>query len=69
MRMKPAQREPIDSLCGATHSVLSLSRFAGFMIQRIENSPELPSRRAGGGFGHPVRIVLSQITVESKTNT
>ena len=23
----------------------------------IENSPELPSRRAGGGFGHPVRVV------------
>ncbi len=26
-------------------------------MQRIENSMELPSRRAGGGFGHSVRGV------------
>ena len=26
--------------------------FAGLLMLRIANSPELPSRRAGGGFGH-----------------
>ena len=25
---------------------------AGFLMQRIVASPELPSRRAGGAFGH-----------------
>ena len=56
-KQKPAQREPNDSPSGANHSFLSLSRFACFMMQRIANSPELPSRRAGGGFGHPDRVV------------
>ena len=32
--------------------------FAGFLMQRVVASPELPSRRAGGGFGHTVRVVL-----------
>ena len=66
MRMKPAPREPNDSPSGANRSVLSLSRFAGFMMQRIANSPELPSRRAGGGFGHPVRMVLPRTEVIPK---
>ncbi len=35
-KQKPAQRETSDSPSGANHSFLSLSRFAGFMVQRIE---------------------------------
>ena len=66
LKIKPAPREPNDSPSGANHSVLSLSRFAGFMMQRIANSPELPSRRAGGGFGHPVRMVLPRTEVIPK---
>ena len=31
--------------------------FAGFCIQYFESSTELPSRRAGGAFGHPDRVV------------
>ena len=37
--------------------------FRGLLIQRIVNSTELPSRRAGGGFGHIVRVVLPRISV------
>ncbi len=28
----------------------------------IADSPELPSRRAGGAFGHPVRVVFNDIS-------
>ena len=44
-------------------SFLSLSRFAGFWGSSIAYSTGLPSRRAGGGFGHPVRVVLPRIGV------
>ena len=39
-----------DSLRG--ESIISLSG--------IVNSTKLPSRRAGGAYGHPVRLVLPQ---------
>ena len=38
-------------------------RHRGLLIQCIANCTELPSRRAGGGFGHPVRVVLPRIGV------
>ena len=31
-------------------------------MQHIENSMELPSRRAGGGFGHSDRVVSNDIS-------
>ena len=44
-------------------SFLSISRFAGFLGSSIAYSTGLPSRRAGGAFGHPVRLVLPRIGV------
>ena len=44
----------------------SFFRLRGLLKNSIANSTELPSRRAGGGFGHPVRVVLSQINVIPK---
>ncbi len=41
----------------------AVGRFAGFLGSSIAYSTGLPSRRAGGGFGHPVRLVLSRIGV------
>ena len=51
LRIKPAQRETYD-LCNGKSCVSLFIAFAGFLMQRIVASPELPSRRAGGGFGH-----------------
>ena len=31
-------------------------------MHRIDNSTELPSRRAGGGFGHSDRVVSNDIS-------
>ena len=55
LKIMPAHRETNDSHHWANHSFLSLPRFAGFLMQRIENGTEQPSRRAGGAFGHSVR--------------
>ncbi len=57
LKIKPAQRATNDLLSG--ESVVSLIfAFAGFSVPFIADSTELPSRRAGGGFGHTVRVVL-----------
>ena len=40
--------------------------FRGLFAYSIANRPELPSRRAGGGFGHTVRGVLPQIDAMPK---
>ena len=63
LRIKPAQRATNDSPSGTNRSLLSISRFAGFLGSSIAYSTGLPSRRAGGGFGHPVRLVLPRIGV------
>ena len=44
----------------------SFFRFRGLLKNSIANSLGLSSRRAGGGFGHTVRVVLPRIDVVPK---
>ena len=66
-RTPPAQgsRRTVCSLFCGIHlfAFLQIDEFKSILSYSMRNSLGLPSRRAGGGFGHPVRVVLPQIQV------